>query len=210
VDLATRTQVVRQDRVRAEEHVVLRLDPVPYRHTVLDGHAVAQDRALLGEAVLADVALGTDLGPAHHGGPCPDARARADRVALDEGEGVLVEGRGQDPTPPRSREGRHPGRLPQVCHAPSDRAPVPGVRIIRPAPGPQLLLGARDVATEDQYALPRSAGIVLRTILTSCSSDHVSMYSTSRRTISSNESLFRPLTCQRPVMPGRTSSRLLC
>ena len=51
---------------------------------------------------------------------------------------------------------------------------------------------------------------VSRRIFMSSQSDQVSMYSRSRRTHSSKDGLSLAVTCQRPVMPGRTLRRRRC
>ena len=75
-------EVVGEDRVGADEHVVLERDADPDEDRVLDRDPVADDGAALDEGVVADVAVGADLRARQDVGEGPDPGARPDVVAL--------------------------------------------------------------------------------------------------------------------------------
>src|SRR4029453_18435011 len=82
--LAARVLVVRERRVRPDEHVVAYPETVPELHAAFDRDAIADHDIVLDEHVIADVAVLADGRARQHVGECPDARVPPDAPALAE------------------------------------------------------------------------------------------------------------------------------
>jgi len=75
---------------RADENIAFNLDAIPDANAVFNGHSISDSRAIFDETTPAHIAfqandcLGLDMGER------PDARARTDASAFDDGGGMGV------------------------------------------------------------------------------------------------------------------------
>ena len=79
---AARKAIVCEGRIRSYEHVILEHDSIPELDSALDGHSIADDHLALDKNAVADIAVLADTRSLEHVGKGPDARTRADCVAL--------------------------------------------------------------------------------------------------------------------------------
>ncbi len=160
--------------------------------------------------------------------PCGRVMRRGEVAALNEsvGDAGLVdqhrEGRDHDENfeeaeivrRKRAREHHHSADAQRLHDELRDH--VVANRASERAPQPAVALGVLGSIADHRRAIVHSpsprrrTGMVRNKILMSVVSDQSSRYWTSSLTISSKETWLRPLTCQRPVIPGIPSRRRRC
>ena len=113
------TEIIGEDHVRPEEHLVFDRHPIPHEHRVLDRDAVADDGPTFDEGVVADVAVGADNGAGQNMRERPDARACPPMALLSQSPAGWTKTEGSRLTTwssprvagpglrPRSRRGGH-------------------------------------------------------------------------------------------------------